>query len=455
MFKMLIGRSERGGGLMMAGMAAAAIAGAGMMMGELFVNAEDVIKKDNRVNSYVHLVDTFRKNIYAGNNCTAVFANGSAQRQAAGVGNINFASAMSVSLEDLPGMPQASRPMIKDLGVDISVPVRFDESVTVMGSGWKAKTGTSIKAIHLIGERRVKLPAPMTSTERTVRYPANVSNPSGPLVDLKAADAYIVIEPDHKGINVWSPENKKFWIKIYVYYAPDGSIHSCYDPNSEAAFCTETLKGTFVNDPTLSSDKRCRPDLGCFTYKSGLIAKNEQCPAGYNSTDVGGNLKTCSWCPSSPYPLPLPSTFSQTGADGAQDLVDLEDLDCSASDPYAGTGLSAAEIWQNYQYYQGLRSSLTPEQQAQYAGCLNFIPPCADDPNTCLHECNSGLMTEIMSGCDNICTTNVNECGGGNGNNGNGNNGNGNGNNGNGNNGNGNGNNCGNGHSFENICEIQ
>jgi hypothetical protein len=114
-------------------------------------------------------------------------------------------------------------------------------------------------------------------------------------------------------------------------------------------------------------------------------------------------LKTCTWCPATPYTPIVGDTLM--GVDGAlMDLTDIE-LDCSAANPYAG--LSEEEAWENYLEYRHLLSQLSPEQQAPYAGCLNFVPPCWDDPDTCRNECtgsrvNCGVMPD-GSRCDMTC----------------------------------------------------
>ena len=378
--------------MMLAMLAATALAGAGMMMGDIFLNAETVIKKDGRIVSYQLLVDTVRKNLYAGNNCTTALGAASAMRASNQLSlrdNLGNVSSAPIDVVNLAGAldPEATLPPFEKGVQVLGLPLKLDSTTLVLESGWKAKTGTSIKSMRIIIDQKVQLPSPYIG-DRLVRFPANATDPMSATIDLKAGTAYLVIEPDHKGINVWAEENKKFWIKMYVYYnATDNTIHSCYDPTSEAVFCTETMRGVYVNDPALSADQRCRPDIGCFTYRNGVIPAGESCPtdpgSNYRSTLVGTANKLCTWCPTTAYALP--TAVRLPGADMYQDLGDLSDLDCTSSNPYGGT--SPREVWENYSYYSSLIGSLTPAEQAQYAGCTSYVPPCFDYPETCSNNC--------------------------------------------------------------------
>jgi hypothetical protein len=91
------------------------------------------------------------------------------------------------------------------------------------------------------------------------------------------------------------------------------------------------------------------------------------------------------------------------GVDNAlMDLSDI-DLDCSAANPYAG--LSEQEAWENYLEYRDLLSELSPEQRAPYAGCLNYVPPCWDDPATCQNDCNQDRSNCGLTANGEVCDT--------------------------------------------------
>lgn len=391
----------------MAMMAMAALGGAAFMMGDMFINSEKVIKRDTRIISYQLLVDTVRKNLYAGTNCTESLAS---------VSGLNLTDAKDYLVEI------SSKIAPFDRGVELpQLSLKIDDVPTTLKEGWKSKSGTSIKSMRLVFERIVPLPE-NPAVPRLVRFPTG--NPAAPL-QLNAAEVYLVIEPDHKGINVWAPENEKYWIKLYTYYdRVANTVHSCYDPTSEAVFCTETMKGVYVNDSSLTADKRCQPDMGCFTYMNGVISSSVTCPADYvqNFLSAVGTLperesqsapltlaagaaqlKTCTWCPTVPYTAIEGDAI--IGLDDAlMDLTDIE-LDCSASNPYAG--LSEQEAWENYLEYRHLLAELSPEQQAPYAGCLNYVPPCWNDPDTCQNECtgstaNCGRLADGRT-CDMTC----------------------------------------------------
>jgi hypothetical protein len=409
MSQMRIVRSQKGAGMMMAMMAAAALAGAGFLMGDLFLNAEDVLKKDSRIVGYQLLVDTVRKNIYAGNNCTAVFGKTSPLRTSStrtlitdALGRVSSAPVDVINLAaalDGDNGGEASAPAYAR-GVEVmGLPLRIDNTTTVLESNWKAKTGTSIKSMRLIVEKILKLPSPYTTEVRTVRYPSG-----GTSENLKAVEAYLVLEPDHKGVNVWAPENKKYWIKIYAYLNAANEIHSCYDPSSEAVFCTETMKGAYVNDPALPPEKRCRPDFGCFTYKSGVIPVGESCPdSDYRENKISTDFKTCTWCPSTAYTFPptqgltrfigsIQDRFLDFGEEGGG-----PEVDCDAPNPWAS--MNNVEAYREYLRYRDIfqdpdfLTALSDEQRAGIQGCFDRPPRCADLPETCVHECTGVMCT--------------------------------------------------------------
>ncbi len=417
MFKMRLISNQKGAGMFMAMTAMAALGGAAFMMGDMFSNAEDVIKKDGKVVAYQLLVDTVRKNIYAGSNCTDIFAKSSAFRSSQerslvedAFGRYTKAPMDDLNLTNALDSEVGISPF--DRGIEVmGLPLKLDNVPITLESNWKAKTGTSIKSMRMVINRVTSLPSPYTG-DRIIRYPTDHTNPASPLVNLKSADAYLIIEPDHKGINVWAPENKKYWIKLFVYFdAISKEIHSCYDPTSEAVFCTETMKGAYVNKPDVPANARCRPDMGCFTYQSGLIDTSVACPSdpytNYTSNQVSTVFKTCTWCPSTPYNIA--ELLSLVGADDFVDIGDLEDdLDCSAANPYAG--MSDREAWENFSEYQALRSELTPEQNAEFAGCINYEVPCYDYPETCANNCGGAATCTCSTGVPDDSKTCQNEC---------------------------------------------
>jgi hypothetical protein len=388
-------------------MATAALAAAGFLMGDLFINAEDVLKKDSRIVSYQLLVDTVRKNIYAGSNCTAIFGATSPLRtgnqrtlirNALGVitsGPIDVLN-LTDALDVETGVPPYNR------GIEVlGLPLKIDDTVTVLEKGWRAKTGTSIKSMRLVVEKVLEVPPPYAGN-RTVRYPAS----GGGSVSLRAVEAKFVIEPDHKGINVWAPENQKYWIKVYAYIDAANQIHSCYDPSSEAVFCTETMKGVYINDPALPADKRCRPDVGCFTYKSGVIPASEPCPdSDYVSTTIALGFKTCTWCPAERYPFPtgIAEILSPGIQEDYLDLDEFDDIDCSAPNPWAVPGLTPVDAYREYLHLYDLFNptpgnpdpleGLSPAQRAELQGCIDNPPACQDLPETCAHECGGSACT--------------------------------------------------------------
>ncbi|MFL5785994.1 MAG: Hint domain-containing protein, partial [Bacteriovoracaceae bacterium] len=243
----------------------------------------------------------------------------------------------------------------------------------------------------------VLLEPPPYSGVRRIRVPTTPTNFSSATVDNYAVNMYLAIEPDHGGINVWQTENKKYWIKIFAYVnAATNQITSCYDPTSEAAFCTDTMNGVYVNDPAIPADMRCRPDMGCFTYKNGVIPSTTACPpAPYQTNQISTTMKTCTWCPASPY-LPGGADFIQTADGDGFDVFDEEgddgpDIDCTKPNPW--NGLGAREAYEDFLEYWTLVQDLPPDEQAAYAGCVNNPPPCFDFPETCANNCKPSAPT--------------------------------------------------------------
>lgn len=419
-----IGQNERGAGIFLAGFAMAALAGAGFMLGSMYVNAQKVVKKDSRIASYQHLVETVRKNLYAGNNCTQVLT----QSKAVTRDLLGQVTSTSGALNLTNAFLNETTEKVFERGVEITLPIKLHDQVVNMEPDWDAKTGTSVKSMRLIFSKFVTYPPPNATIPREVRFPDDPLSMTSTLKTLQAAEAYLVIEPDHQGINVWLPENRKYWIKLFTYFDPVAkTIHSCYDPTSEAAFCTEVMNGVYVHDSAVPAEQRCQPDIGCFTYKHGLVDAGEVCPSIYTETYIGGTSngdvsmpaqKMCTWCPRAALPAVLGVTTvndllaTDYGSaevcydDGTCETISTEDLaqiDCSSPNPWSFVqdegGMSKEQIaWEAYLEIKEELPYMSAEDQAKYAECLTKPPPCWDNPATCEDECTGDTLA-----CDPTC----------------------------------------------------
>lgn len=340
--------------MMSAMMVMGALGGAGFIISEMMMNSEEVLKKDSKVVAYRQLVHLVKKNLYSGNNCTAAL--GSAIANPAREAPLDITGGFLGSALN----PESS--VIRGL------PIKVDGGDTVLAAGWKSKTGTSIKDIHFKIDDVVGPPG----SDRIVRIEGQP--------DMKAAYATLIIEPDHKGINIFKKDssgkyiNEDLFIKLYVYYtesAGQKNIVSCFDPASEAAFCTESLQGSFDVLAT-TADKRCRPDLQCFTYKSGIVNRGTQCPDPYLAVPVGSQFQMCNWCHPEAAPVGSLAGLAFNSADNIAD--DIDSLATCDANGYGG--MTEEEEREVYDDADGsLTGELTPEQRAAYSACLNYTPP--------------------------------------------------------------------------------
>ena len=358
MFKMQLIRNAVGSGMVTMMAAMGALGGASFLVSEMMSGNDKVIKKDSGVEAYKQLVDLVRKNLYAGNNCTAA------------LGKTNSRSGI-----DLTGAILGTAK-----GSELTLALNIGDSSVVMAPGWRTKTGAQIKALRLKIDNVAR---PM------IRFP-------GDPVLKNSAYATLYVEPDQKGINIYKKDASgkyiydNLFIKLFVYYEDSlvggKQLVSCFDPTSDAAFCTLALGGTYNPDPAVSSDKRCMPDLQCFPYKNGVIEKlaggNAGCPEDkdakgnylYKATQVGAKYVMCNWC--NPDPAPIGSFLGLNfQASNALDLdltdADGNDLSCDAN---GYSGLSDVEAEDAYNEYGIDQSLLSPEQQAAYSACLNYNP---------------------------------------------------------------------------------
>jgi hypothetical protein len=335
-------KNQVGAGMMMAMMVMGAMGGAGMIIAEMFLNSQSkVLQRDARIEAYRHMVDLTRRNLYASNNCSMLLGSGGDR--------LDITSAM--------GKPE---------GAEIKLPLKLGpDNLTYLEPGWKSSTGTSIKAVHLklMGQ-------PLRAGPASVR----IHNDPVPKV---AQLAQIILEPDHRGVNIFKKNDdgsfvhENLFIRLMLYHETvDGQtrIHSCFDPASEAAFCTVGLRGAYNTDVSLPAMQRgCQPDLQCFTYRQGIMPLGSACPAPYTATQVGGGMQVCNWC----HPQPVPAGVGAIL--GAFSDIDqhVDELDCSSSG-YAE--LTAQEEWETYQEHAPYLGYLTGDQYAAHASCLNYQP---------------------------------------------------------------------------------
>lgn len=342
---------------MVLAMTAFAAMGAGaFMLGDIFINNNEVLRKDARTESYRHLVESVRKNLFAGNNCTMALGS------AAGSGRV-IAAAMT------PG----------GIGAPIDIPMKLGDEQMLLGPNWKAKTGTSIKRI-MVQLAKPGRKDPLTGLESNVRLTLSPGNTK----ILKAGYFRIIIEPDHKGINVWKKDdagkyvNENLFIPIYAYYdATTSEIYSCFDPSSDATFCTEVMKGAYNHDPNLASDLRCQPDLQCFQAKGGVLDAGLPCDLPYKPLKIGKTSQMCTWCHEDPIPG---SVLAQLKAFYSGDI---EGLSCDATGIVGTqyTGVEAFKFQEEFGEDVITDAGSDASANAALAQCQATTVNCTDDPS--------------------------------------------------------------------------
>ncbi len=436
-------RNQAGAGMLMAAMALGAIGAGAFMIGDMFIKNDEVLQKDSRVLAYRHLVDSVRKNLYAGNACTATLGSAFAGAGRSVAGGLNDLSASAGPAgEQIPLM---------------EMKLGNGNDLVKLEPGMKLKTGTSIKAIYI---QKVK----DGRNGDQIRLHPEVGAPA----NLKAGYFRIIIEPDHKGINIWKKDpqpdgtfkyvHESFFINIFAYYDDDSDmIYSCYDPASDATYCTEIQKGAFdhravgtVGD--ITAELRCQPDRVCMQYKGGIQVAGSPCDAPYIATLIGGGdtlaggskLQTCTWC----HPVPRAFSLADTGTTTTFNLVaggdDIAGASCTA------TGFNGAQQdsyyyqneWADGSYFSGIGGG-DPNVGADAQGCASVNVTCSDDQrvgpggptgtgpypeaeggldgNRCVNDCTGAARTDHGGGCNNGAPCNFdvpatqcdNECTGG------------------------------------------
>ena len=375
MFKMQLVRNAVGSGLISVMAAMSALGGASYLVSELMMGSEKVIKRDASVEAYKQLVDLVRKNLYSGNNCSAALGNTSAKQ------GISITNALGGSASP---------------GEEVSLTLNVGDANVVLGSDFRSKTGTSIKNIKL------KIDQLARPVVRLLDDP----------VPKFAAYATLYIEPDHKGINIYKKdENGKYiydnlFIKLFVYYEAEigqpPKLVSCYEPTSDAAFCTLALGGSYNPDPSVPVDMRCQPDLQCFSYKGGVTkaapgAENMGCPtdkdkdgnylytgtkvgdsftkSGSTVTKDGGSLVMCNWC--NPKPAPVGSFLGLNFLSTNENDMDIENEDGKAIE-CGKTGYTGLDPEQSYEgYTEEVAPALnlvSADMASHYSECLSYKP---------------------------------------------------------------------------------
>lgn len=418
-------RNNRGAGMLMAGLALAALGAAGFMVAEMFMKSDEVLMKDTRTLAYRHLVDSVRRNLYSGNTCTKALgsAMGSGRSVASAIG-------IPVTAKGPAGQP-------------ITMTMRLGLDDVNLEPGMKFPTGTSIKNVYLQKYKDGRF-------NDDIRLHPGTGAPAV----LKAGYFNLIIEPDHKGLNVWNKDasgkyvNEEVFVKIFAYYDPtNNQIYSCFDPASDAAYCTEIQKGAYFHDPATPPELRCQPDRVCFDYKGGILSPGEICPLPFTVTPVGGGgnaypapaggstpagIKMCQWC----HPIPRPYSAADLAMFGlTADGGDVEGT-CSST---GYTGESSLDSYQMYadgidsSYFAGAGSSQDPTLAATAAACSSQNQTCTDDPryspsgdvlaygpyydgagnrlynggidnNRCIDDCSHAAKNNHAIGCNNGST---------------------------------------------------
>jgi hypothetical protein len=324
--------------------------------------SEKSLKKDAGVESYKQLVELVRRNLYSGNNCTV---------------------ALGKSPQKTEGTMITSAAMLPNSTTDnISLNMAFGnnsdgtKNSQTLASAWSSKTGVKIKDIKI-------------RIDQIVRPTVRIMGDPSPKV---AAMATLFLEPDNRGINIYKKRPngtyiyENLFIKLFVYFESDSTnawVHSCYDPNSDAAFCTSALHGAFDPGQTESA-KRCQPDVQCFASKLGVIDESVPCEAGFSDVIVGsqeqpdGSIlrkKICNWC--NPDPAPVSSIASLSLQVGSLLDLDMSETETDGADcNSSGYGnLSETESFETMQEYGGLLPLLEPSQASPFAECFNYVPP--------------------------------------------------------------------------------
>lgn len=342
MFKMQLIRNQIGSGVLLASAAAVALGGAGFVISKMFSDSDKVLKKDMRVVSYRQLIDITRKNLYAGRNCTAALVG-----------------------QDISGA------LVPGGKADIHIPLNLGDKPIDLKSGYRAPSGTSVKSVKLQIDKVARV---------NVRVPG--------IANQTAAYATVFVEPDHPGVNLLAKDasgklvNEPLFIKMFVYYGSDKKITSCFDPASDATFCTVSLNGAYKDDPSVSSDKRCNPDLQCFTAKSGIQPMGAPCPAGFSSVKVGTAFQICNSC--NPAVAPVSSLLglaAQAVDEMDYSLTDNDSANCSG---YGNFGTTYQDAQEGIAEYGSQLSRVTPTQLGSVnTNCLGYNPRLLpeDDPN--------------------------------------------------------------------------
>ncbi len=341
--------------MVLAMMAFAAMGAGAFMLGDIFINNNEVLRKDARTEAYRHLVGSVKKNLFAGNNCTNALGSASG-------------SGRTIAAALVPG-----------LGAPIDIPIKLGDEQMLLGPDWKAKTGTSIRRImvQLVKPGRKD---PISGLESNVRLTLSPGNTK----ILKAGYFRIIIEPDHKGINVWKKDaagkyiNENLFIPIFAYYdATSSEIYSCFDPASDATFCTEVQKGAYNHDSNIPSELRCQPDLQCFQAKGGVLDSGQPCEAPYLPLKIGKTAQFCTWCNENPIPG---SVLAQLQAFYSGDI---EGLTCDSTGVVGTqyTGVEAFKFQQEYGDAVVTDAGADTSASAGLAQCQATTVSCVDDPS--------------------------------------------------------------------------
>lgn len=368
---MLRSLDQAGAGLLTAMMTFVALGGATFYVSKSMNQNQNILHKNAKMEAHRELVDMMRNYLYAGNNCTQALKPD----------------------PTLPGVSLVTGVVGSGTGDPVQFTMKMGQVDQLLKPDFVTPAGVKVKSIRL-------------KIDNIVRSPVRIHLDPLPKT---AANATLLVETTN-AVNLMKRDvagtmmNEHLQIKLFVYYEEVGGvkqIYSCHDPSSEAAFCTNVMKGAYYHDNSTAanSESRCQPDLQCFYYKSGLISVTDPCPSPFSASTEAGNsgLRSCSWC--HPNGI-LGSVVATAGFASANELdLDLEtesgsEVSCSSA---GYGGLNDVDSWNARQDYQSQIGYLDSADQAAYNSCLSYVPPRPGCYGQTINNCALGSVSHSVS----------------------------------------------------------
>lgn len=259
-----------------------AIAAAMAFILDLFGETEKNVAKDTQIASYRNFTESVKEALFTGEDCTKMLN--------LPIDNFTAGFVTPTPADDL-NLPAANFaiPNLSNWGQSVVLNYNYGKKIGPIKFEADPNNRWKIGSLSIY-DVRLKVYSG-TIIRQNIQFDA----PNSP--KLIAARGLLAIIPEEPKIPLQNKNYSDLTIDVMVYYTSGANprLVGCFQPEGAAEFCVKE-GGAYNPDPTLTTDRRCQPDLYCRVHSSGVRNTSTGCPAPYQPYQVGSGRFMCQWC---------------------------------------------------------------------------------------------------------------------------------------------------------------